>query len=797
MNQPASKLRSARLGARLFGSACVATLALAAPAHAQSDGAEPSEIQEIVVTAQKRAERLQDVPLAVTAVSGDALANRQINDTSSLVSAVPSLTFQQGAHPANTSFRIRGVGTALFGLGTESSVSVVLDGVVLARQAQGFTDLADIERVEVLRGPQGTLFGKNASAGVVSVVTARPTKDFAGRAEATVAEHDEYRIKGTVSGPLSDTLRARVSGYYSDVKGTTYNVTTGRWVNGAESWGLRGKLEWDATDSLNLLLAADYRDTDALCCASTLISAVNPVIAQLTAPVVASRTNRQLTEDTETRSQSDQATISLEANWDLGSAVVTSISAYQRYRLDVNQPIDRIDSNPVPFVGAGAVYSDWAYNRGIVRLANLSQELRIASAGEGPLTYVAGLFYNHGHVTRPFERRRARCNAGVVGQPCAVAPIYQSQGSLAILETDSYAAFGQAEYQLTEKLKAIGGLRLQYEKGHNQGYQFGILVAGDQLLTGAPPISQGEISSSDTSVTGKAGLQYEFGRNAQAYATYTRGYKGEGYNMEAGTDFRTQSVLKPEHVDAYEVGFKGRTPDGVISLNAALFWADYTNLQVQANRSDPVTGVVAFIATNAGSSRTKGFEIEGTVRPSSWFSMDAGITYSDSTIDIDGLNCPLQFQAAAPVVTGAPPANVCYRTAAGVTPRQNLRGGRLPASPKLRVSLAPRVEFDVADDLVAFGQVGVSYQSSQGFAVEQDPLLKQPAYTLVDLSLGVRQADGGYSVTVFVKNLFDKNYFTAIGHNSLLASPANALDLVSNYNKDADRYVGVTLGYRF
>jgi iron complex outermembrane recepter protein len=145
-------------------------LAGALPAAAQ-DG--PGEtIAEIVVTAQKREERLQDVPLAVTAVSGEALLNRQINDTSNLVQAVPSLTFQQGNNPTNTSFRIRGIGTSLFGQGVESSVSVVLDGVVTARGSQSFTDLADVERVEVLRGPQGTLFGKNATAGVINVVTA-------------------------------------------------------------------------------------------------------------------------------------------------------------------------------------------------------------------------------------------------------------------------------------------------------------------------------------------------------------------------------------------------------------------------------------------------------------------------------------------------------------------------------------------------------------------------------------------------------------------------------------------------
>ena len=283
-----------------MSSALALAVALAAPAAAQeaevavaqdAPAAAPEDSGEIIVTAQKRAERLLDIPLAVTAVSADTLADRQISDTNSLVQAVPSLTFQQGANPTNTSFRIRGIGTSLFGQGTESSVSTVVDGVVAVRQAQGFSDLADIERVEILRGPQGTLFGKNASAGVISVTTARPSRDLTASADFTIAEHDEYRARGTISGLLSDTLRARVTGYYNDVRGITRNIGTNRWVNGSRGWGVRGKLEWDATENLNLLLSAEYRKTDADCCGSTLISIVNPVLQTLVGPVQASRAN--------------------------------------------------------------------------------------------------------------------------------------------------------------------------------------------------------------------------------------------------------------------------------------------------------------------------------------------------------------------------------------------------------------------------------------------------------------------------------------------------------------------------
>jgi len=773
-------------------------MALAAsPALAQSDDASGIEPGDIVVTAQKRAERLQDVPLAVTAVGSDTLATRQINDTSALVRAVPSLSYQQGANPTNTSFRIRGVGTALFGQGVESSVSVVVDGVVAARSAQGFAELADVERVEVLRGPQGTLFGKNASAGVISVTTARPSRDFEGKGEVTIAEHNEYRARGTVSGPLSDTLRARVSGFYSDVQGVTRNIGTDQWVNGSKSWGVRGKLEWDATDNLTFLLAAEYRKTDSDCCASTLIQIRNPLLQTLAGPINASRKNRQINEDSNTYANSEAQTYSLQADWDLGGSTLTSISAFQKFDLDVNQPIDRINAPQPIFLGSAAVapYTLFNLNHGTVDLKAASQELRLASNGTSDLNYVVGVFYMHSDIVRPFERRRARCTAGVIGQPCATENVvWQSSASRIRLKQDSIAAFGQADYRIVGELRLIGGIRVQYETGTNSGYRIAPIVPGDTIFPNNPPRS-GTFSASDTAVTGKAGLQYEFSRNAQAYATYTRGYKGLGYEMEIGGDLANQKAIQPEHVNAYEIGFKGSTIDRTLSISAALFQSDYTNLQVQANRSDPSTGVVQFVTTNAGSSRSRGFEVEATLRPSDAFSVNAAVTYAQSRINIDGLNCALQLQAGAPVLAGNP-VNICYRTAAGATPQQNLRNRPLQASPDWRISVTPRYDYE-GDNFNAFAQVSVNFTSEQNFTSELDPLAVQPAYTLVDATVGLTTADSRYGVSVFVKNLFDVNYLTSIGHNSLMSTTTNALDLVGTYNKDSSRYFGATFSARF
>jgi iron complex outermembrane receptor protein len=264
----------------------------------------------------------------------------------------------------------------------------------------------------------------------------------------------------------------------------------------------------------------------------------------------------------------------------------------------------------------------------------------------------------------------------------------------------------------------------------------------------------------------------------------------------------------PENVDAYEVGFKGQTSDGVMSIAAAAFLADYTNLQVQANRTDPISGAPTFIQTNAGSSQTKGFELEATFRPDDNFSLNAALTYAKTKVDVDGLSCPQQFTAAAPIIpVGGPrPVNACYRfqfinasTGAIATSgaQQDIRGGTLPASPEWRITVSPRYEHDLGSNFRSFIQTDLTYQSDQIFAIEQDPLLKQDGVPLVDMSVGVRQIYNRYSITFFVKNLFDQNFYTSLSSSALFPTNLTLLDLYANRPKNADRYIGGTIGFQF
>jgi len=771
----------------------------ASPSHRAAS--EPENLEEIVVTSQKRVERLQDVPLAVTAISGESLSEAGINDTTRLSNLTPSLTFTEGAQPNNKNFRIRGIGTAVFGQGFEPAVSVVVDGVVLARASQGFTDLADIERVEVLRGPQGTLFGKNATGGVINVVTKRPSSEFQATTDITVAEQQEYRARASVSGPLADTLSARLSGYYNNVGGTIHNITYDRDVNGHRDLGGRGKLLWNPTDRLDLLFAGEYHKTDANCCSSQYVLVVNPVLQQVLSPVTAGWNNRQEQENTLTYANSDAWTASVEGNLKLDSVTLTSLSAYQDFSVINNQPIDRLNT-PVPLYFQ-ATNGAFDINGGTVDLHQFTQELRVTSPSSKTFSYVAGLYFLDMGLSRTFQRRSGGCapggNPAAFGLPCVV-PLYRSQGGFnSSLGTKNTAIFGQTDFGLIGNLSGLLGARAQYEDLSYNGSRGDVrLVAGDLPLVGITP-SSGSGRSSYAAVTGKAGLKYEFSPEAQTYLTWSTGYKGAGYETEFTADFANQDPVKPERAKAWELGYKAQMFDGKLTLNTALFHAKYQDLQVQANRGDAALGLVRFVTTNAGDSTTRGAEIELTSRPFTGLALSGGASYVDTSVDINGLACPLSDQAAAPVLTGAAPINTCYRPSAGVTPIQNVRGGTLPNAPRWKGNLTARYDFNLpGTNFRSFVQLAGNSQSKINFVLEQDPLTVQKGYTTADASIGFYDQNDHYRLSFFVRNLFDEHYVTLLARSSTLSTATvTPNQLTGNIPKEANRYFGATVGVSF
>ena len=770
----------------------LATTMLAAammPAHAQQTE-ESFVLEEIVVTAQKRAERLQDVPLAVSALSADTLANSQVSSTAGVAALVPSLTYTQSTSDLNNNVRIRGVGTALFNAGLESAVSFVVDGVVMSRQGQGFQDLIDVERVEVLRGPQGTLFGKNATAGVINIVTKRPARDFEGVAEIGIAEQGEYRARASVSGPISETVGARLTGYYTDNRGYVYDHGQGKHVYGGRDVGVRGKIDWQATENLNILFTADARDSESDCCQPIPYLTTNSVLAAIRGPVVASSENRTVNSgDTRTFANSDQAGGSVEANLDLGDHVLTSVTAVRNWKIENNVDVDGFNSATPLYLPFGNGY--FGVNGGTADISQFTQELRLSSAANQPLTYTFGLFYFNLDLDRAFTRRVGGCvtPGAAYGQPCATS-FFSSSNHEANTKTDNYAAFGQMEYELTDALSAFAGFRLQREKVSYSGTRFGTApYAGDRLLFAA---STGSGNVSDTDLSGKAGLKYEIDRDAQAYFTWSRGYKGQGYDVELTANFASQTPVRPETVNSYELGWKQQALDGRLILNSALFYAKYQDLQVQSTIAPNVS-----VPTNAGSSVSKGAEVEFQARATSALSINGGVTYLDAKFDADRIACALPAQASAvTLATGAAePVNTCFRLGNGTV--QNVRGGDLPNAPRWRGNINVRYEDEIATDWNGFAQVGFNTQSGTTFSLEQDAGLTQGGYSTIDLSVGVLSQDDAYQVTLYVRNLTDKHFATGMQRDNILTNAANPGNILYFTSKEAARYMGGTLRVKF
>ena len=443
--------------------------------HAQEE-TEQRKLDTVMVTATKRPETLQDVPVAVSARTGEDLENAGVSSIEGLATLVPSLTFTQSSNDLNSSVRIRGIGTEVFSSGVEPSVSFVVDDVVLARQGQGFQDLVDVQSVEVLRGPQSTLFGKNASAGVIAVTTMAPSKTLTGKADLTIAEGDEYALRGSISGPLTDGVYVRLTGFNKSQKGHIENVGDGRDLNGYDNWGVRGKLLIVPTPDLDLTFIADYRDTQQDCCVYQIrdtSTALNPVVGAtldaLLFPVIASPENRQTKLNAPVFNNSTQWGLSGKAEYSFGEGYnFTSVTAYREWDFENNLDVDALNfEDPQP----GVITFD--LNSGMTSLSQTSQEFRIASPEWDNFDYVIGAYLFQLDLDRAFKRR--------VEAVTALGPAAQSAQFNGSVVNKNYAAFASGNWRFGQGTAVFGGLRLINETLEYAAFRdpTNVLVPGD------------------------------------------------------------------------------------------------------------------------------------------------------------------------------------------------------------------------------------------------------------------------------------------------------------------------------
>jgi iron complex outermembrane recepter protein len=713
------------------------------------------------------------VPVAVTALSGDKLASQGGVNLETAQTIIPTLNIQKSGTTLNQAIYMRGVGTATFSIASEPSVSTVVDGVVYARVGEAFSDLVDIERMEVLRGPQGTLFGKNASAGAINIVTKRPGDTFGGSAELSYFDSNEFRGKVAVDIPLSPSVRTRWVGFYTQYDGNIFNTApnVNRRVNGYDRWGLRGTVVADLSPDVTLTVIGDYRKAKDDCCAQ-IIGTVGTGLAFQVLPPPLGADTRTISQNLVTRTEEQSWGLSAQIDAQLGDHSLTSITAYREWD---NTEIRDGDWLPQAYIGLNQLHDS-----GPQKAKTFSQELRLASPTGNFFEYLLGAYYSHAVNDRVFTRNVTLCASGVTPAPTVPTPCTSPLATNARNVTgvaphgakfDNFAVFGNTTLNVSEQFRIIAGLRLTVDK--LSIYHSRTATGLDISPTTGLPANTGGVNApfgpftsevETTNLSGRAGLQYDLSRNVMAYATYTRGYKGPGYNNFFNLGPTTTPVVEAETSNAFEIGLKNTLFDGRATLNLAAFYAKYDNFQ--ANNPDVAGGVVISRFTNAGKVSTRGFELDFNAVPIQGLTITAGLAYTDAKVD------------AFKVVPGGNPAEI-------IPP-----GTPLLFAPKWKgtFGIDYRTTITSGIDLFLGGQA--SAQSKQLSIFSPVAALRElgtiDGYELVNVQVGFGDSEDKWRLMFQVRNLFDKSY---IAHKES-GGPGGSIRI--QIPRDADRYWGVT-----
>ena len=755
---------------------------------------------DIVVTARRRTESVQTVPLAVSVIGGTALSETGAYNVSRLTQIQPTLQFYS-TNPRNSAANIRGLG-APFGLtndGIEQGVGIYVDQVYYSRIASATFDFTDTERIEVLRGPQGTLYGKNTTAGAINITTRKPSFTPEARVEFSTGNYDFIQAKASASGPLiADTLAIRLSASVTSRRGTIHNVRTGADVNAQDNKSLRGQLLWQAAPNLDLTLYADYNHQDPDCCAQIFArvgTTQRPIWRQYDAlaaafgyqPPSRNAFDRLTDLDTPLRAKQELGGASLVANWDLGAATLTSVSAYRFWDWDpsndrdfIGLPITTVSANP-------SQQKQW------------SQELRVASNGRRTIDYVAGLFYFHQTIdtqglqvqgpaasrfllnpgTPPFGANGCATATANACNP-AVLNGLTARNTIGFSNT-SAAAFGKLTWHISDAFSIAPGLRVNYDK--KSGSYVSVVTTGsgsttlnaDQRGVLAPQRYQPDFD--DWNVSGDITAAWNVARDVHAYATYARNYKSGGINLSglpldaSSNPILSAATVRPEKVNHYELGLKTQFLDRRATVNVAGFWTEIDDYQATVTNGQ--LGVLRGYLANAGKVRTRGVEVDTALRPTTRLNLYANGAFTDAKyVTFTDAPCPPELSGG----TGSP-ANC------------DISGQRLPGISKWAFSYGA----EYAVPLAAGGNVYVGYDGSYRSGFSATPTAEIytniDGYALSNVRLGYR-ADRGLNAFLWLRNAFDKDYY------ELLATQSGNTGLVVGQPGDPRTY-GVTVSASF
>jgi len=744
-----------------------------AAAAAARPAADPARLPDVIVTARRRAEDAQRVPAALSVVGGDLIDQSYTVNTQGLTTLIPSLNYSS-ANPRNTALTIRGLGSSVVAVsqsndGLEPGVGFYVDQVYHARPATAAFDFVDIEQVEELRGPQGTLFGKNTTAGAINVTTRAPSFVPDGFAEVSVGELNFVQARAYATGPLSETVAFRASVVSTRRDGYIRNSRTGRDENGVGTQAARVQLLLKPDDRLQLRLIGDVTNFQARCCTQVPVRVGQSLRAagrQYPALAAAFRYQgpgfdwrRRVTDiDGPLDVDTNEGGLSAIGDLDLGFGTLTSVTAWRWWNWDAEN--DR-DYTGLPIQLSQHIPS---------RQDQVSQELRLASNGTGRLSYVAGLYGFHQKITgNPISIYgpagagwligtsvpTSATNATPVPVPANLLDGY-GQAGRTDFRTKSYAAFGEVNWRLLDGLTATAGLRYTHED--KSGF-YSTYVYGGPAITGTAAqrnaLTNAQLgvlrpqtyaaTDSDGSLSGRGNLAWQVTDEVLAYASYARGFKSGGINMSglplnaANQPALGAAVVRPERNTTWEAGMKTRLFDRRLVLNADVYRTRVRDFQATIVDTGPTqTAALRGYLSNIPRVTVQGFEADATALVLPGLSVRAGVAYADGEYSrYPAGPCPLERQTAQ-------------------TTACDLTGQRLASLPRWAATAG--VDYTVP---VGAGAVTLHADTASRSGFNGDPSLSRftyiSGYNLTNANIGYR-FDSGLELLVFARNLFDADY---------------------------------------
>jgi iron complex outermembrane receptor protein len=743
---------------------------LSSPHHANALGGSTGssgQLEEVVVTARHRKEKAQSVPIALTTVSKKQLSDNGVTSVTQLGSFAPSLQVTE-TNPRNTSFNIRGIGNnvSVTSDGLESGVGVYVDGVIYGRPGNATFSFPDIDAVQVLRGPQGTLFGKNTTSGAIDVRSALPSFTFGADGEASAGNYGFWQVKGTVTGPLSDQVAVRLSFVDDERNGTIDNPKTRETFENVDEKSVRVQLLYKPTEDLTVRVIADYGKQQENCCVplvagvfTTLTTGaplandfyVRAASLNYTLPPI-NPFGRNTDVNNRTHFTMDTGGISSQEDYNLNGITLTSITAWRYWNWD---PFNDND-----FTGLDVIDDASQTNN----QKQFSQELRATSAPGKVVDYTAGLYYFYQALPGQF-RTAYGPNAG----PYLLSPKDSPAFASTILDgfseaahtqaiTASYAGYGQATYHVLPKLDLTGGLRYTYEDktGSYDQYQY-----GGESLAGLTPAQQSQAIATrnsfgaplyyndhehNGSLSWLATLTYKPTPDEIIYGTYSRGNKSGGINVSnlpPGID----AVVKPERVDNYEVGLKSEFLDRKVIFNAAAYWIEDSDYQATVVAPLNSSTFVSYFAS-VPKVRSRGFEADVNTARFYGLQLRASGSFDDAIYEkFPSGPCPVELVG-------------------GATKLCDLTGGQVPGTSRWSFSAGGEYAHDLGifynHDITGYFGADYTLRSSFNDTVNNSIYGKIPGFGLLDVRMGARTDDGRYDVFLWSHNATNTKYYQTL-----------------------------------